>query len=335
MKKILYPAMIYFMMGLSAAAAEEVKLTTIIPHQDQVIGASGVVGNGYGSASPYNWNWRTASPTTNQFYVGGNVGIGTTSPIRTLDICSPTISSEMVMEVGDGKADYHRWNFVVNGGTGNAQAFSIRQLNDAGSGGNVPVCITGDGKVQIANTSFYTSNGYQTIDANTGYGIINLTSPYEGVLINGKQAVYWSTWSPALPTLYNTIWRKFPAGNDQIIFSDYPYGNGQAYSDIRLKKDIVTIPDALERLQSIRGVNFRWKKGRGDNAVHAGMIAQEVEKVFPEVVQTGQQDMKLIEYDRFMGVLVEAVKDLKKDDDELKRQTKSLADRVALLEKDK
>jgi hypothetical protein len=82
-------------------------------------------------------------------------------------------------------------------------------------------------------------------------------------------------------------------------------------------------------------VNFRWKKGKGDNALHAGMIAQEVEKVFPEVVQTGKEGMKSITYGQFAGVLVEAVKDLKKEHDELKRQNKTLADEVAFLEKNK
>ena len=65
------------------------------------------------------------------------------------------------------------------------------------------------------------------------------------------------------------------------------------------------------------------------------MIAQEVEKVFPEVVQTGKEGMKSITYGQFAGVLVEAVKDLKKENDELKRQNRSLADRIALLQKNK
>ena len=352
MKKILYPAVIYFMMGLSIATAEEVKLTTILPQQDQLRGRSGVVGNGYGSAFPYNWDWRTVSLTDNQFYVGGNVGIGTTNPCRVLHLYTPHVngvsapSSEMVMEVTNGASNYRKWNFVVDGGSSNAQEFCIRQLSDSG-GGYIPFRITGGTgpQVQLTNTSFYTdTNGYHTIDANTGYGILNIISPYGGVLINSTpsnmfEGVIWSSFRETNNphSTQSNIWRRFAyQTGDQIIFSDDAlYGNGQVYSDIRLKEDIVTIPDALERLQSIRGVNFRWKKGKGDNALHAGMIAQEVEKVFPEVVQTGQGGMKSIAYDQFMGVLVEAVKNLKKDDDELKSQTKSLADRIALLEKDK
>jgi hypothetical protein len=345
MKKILYPAIIYFMMGLSIAAAENVTVTTVIPRQDQLRGKSGVVGNGPLAGTPATplWDWRTVSLTDNQFYVGVNnglgMGIGTTSPIRALHLYTPHVngvsapSSEMVMEVGDGLADYRRWNFVLDGGTGNAQEFCIRQLNDAGSGGNIPFRITGGAspQVQFGGMSFYTdANNYRTIDASAGSGKINLVAQ-NGVRLNGFCAVYWKAYNGGNGIYCNN-------GAETLLFSDKsPYAPpGYAVnSDIRLKEDIVTIPDALERLQSIRGVNFRWKKGKGDNALHAGMIAQEVEKVFPEVVQTGKEGMKSITYGQFAGVLVEAVKDLKKENDELKRQNRSLADRIALLQKNK
>jgi hypothetical protein len=255
----------------------------------------------------------------------------------------------MVMEVADGLADYRKWNFCVDGGSSNAQEFFIRQLNDAGSGGNIPFLIGGGAapQVQLGGTSvsnggisFSNSGGFQTISTTNGSATIpyniNIVAP-NGVYVNGCPIVYWKMYNG-----YNCIYYK-NNGIDTEIFSNDPsyqntptyHAHGLVYSDIRLKEDIVTIPDALERLQSIRGVNFRWKKGKGDNALHAGMIAQEVEKVFPEVVQTGKEGMKSITYGQFAGVLVEAVKDLKKEHDELKRQNKTLADEVAFLEKNK
>ena len=132
-------------MGLSVAAAEDVTLTTIIPEQDQLRGKSGVIGNGPSSnpASSYYWDWRTVLLTDNQFYVGGRMGIGTNSPIRALHLYTPHVngvsapSSEMVMEVADGKADYRKWNFVVDGGTGNAQEFYIRKWGGNRKGGRM------------------------------------------------------------------------------------------------------------------------------------------------------------------------------------------------------
>jgi hypothetical protein len=67
----------------------------------------------------------------------GSVCIGTGTPIRQLHQISPTGSCEFVMEVADGLANWRKWNFFVNGGTGNKQDFALRILNDAGAAGSV------------------------------------------------------------------------------------------------------------------------------------------------------------------------------------------------------
>jgi len=113
-------------------------------------------------------------------------------------------------------------------------------------------------------------------------------------------------------------------------------------SDVRLKQNIVTIPDALERVLALRGVNFKWKDSHldGDN-LQMGLIAQEVEKVFPEVVHTANDKMgtKAVEYEHLVGALVEAMKELngivKQKDVELATQSKRIASfeaRLAALE---
>jgi hypothetical protein len=89
------------------------------------------------------------------------------------------------------------------------------------------------------------------------------------------------------------------------------HGNYHVSSDERLKKDIVTIPNALDKVLALRGVNFKWKE-KEDQSLMMGMIAQEVESVIPEVVHTQDNEMetKAVEYQFVVGVLIEAVKEL-------------------------
>lgn len=81
-----------------------------------------------------------------------HVGIGETNPLRRLHI-SNNSASEMIIEQTDAKADFRKWNFVVDGGAttggGVASRFYIRQLNDAATSGSIPFLISGNGRVGI------------------------------------------------------------------------------------------------------------------------------------------------------------------------------------------
>ena len=89
------------------------------------------------------------------------------------------------------------------------------------------------------------------------------------------------------------------------------HGDYHVSSDERLKKDIITIPNALDKVLALRGVNYRWKE-KEDQSLKMGMIAQETELVIPEVVNTQDDEMgtKAVEYQFVVGVLIEAVKEL-------------------------
>jgi hypothetical protein len=89
-------------------------------------------------------------------------------------------------------------------------------------------------------------------------------------------------------------------------------GNVTAYSDERLKSNIVTIPDALEKVKALRGVNFT-----KDGEASTGVIAQEVQKVIPEVVHEGDEYLS-VAYGNLVGVLIEAVKELSAEVEALK-----------------
>jgi hypothetical protein len=88
-----------------------------------------------------------------------------------------------------------------------------------------------------------------------------------------------------------------------------------ATSDQTMKTNVTTIESSLEKLDAIRGVNFNWKK---DDRYAMGVIAQEVEEVIPEVVSIDGEGHRSVNYGALVGLLIEAVKDLKNEVDELK-----------------
>ena len=99
-------------------------------------------------------------------------------------------------------------------------------------------------------------------------------------------------------------------------------GNVTAYSDARLKTDIHTINDALSICGKLRGVSYKWI---ADGKPSIGVIAQEVEEVLPEVVltqqvldPTGEKEVKSVDYGKIVGVLINAINELKAEVDELK-----------------
>ena len=94
-----------------------------------------------------------------------------------------------------------------------------------------------------------------------------------------------------------------------------------AFSDERLKENIETIPNALDKVCQMRGVTFNRTDFDGEKQM--GVIAQEVEKVIPEVVREDESEDKIksVAYGNMVGVLIEAIKDLKAEVDELKNRS--------------
>jgi hypothetical protein len=84
-------------------------------------------------------------------------------------------------------------------------------------------------------------------------------------------------------------------------------GNVTAYSDERLKDNIETIENGLDKVEQLRGVTYT-----RDEKENIGVIAQEVEKILPEVVLTADDEMgtKSVDYGKLTSVLIEAVKEL-------------------------
>ena len=94
---------------------------------------------------------------------------------------------------------------------------------------------------------------------------------------------------------------------------DIAAANFNSTSDISLKGNIKIIEDPIKKILQLNGVTFNWKENQKPSI---GVIAQELEKVFPELVTQG--DVKSVNYSGLIGVLIEAVKEQQKQIEELR-----------------
>jgi len=88
-------------------------------------------------------------------------------------------------------------------------------------------------------------------------------------------------------------------------------------SDERLKKNIHTITNPIEKVSALRGVSFEYKE-TGQKQI--GFIAQEIEKIIPEVVGENPDGYKGVQYQNVVGLLVEAIKEQQKQINELREK---------------
>ena len=100
---------------------------------------------------------------------------------------------------------------------------------------------------------------------------------------------------------------------------DIAAANFNSTSDISLKDNIQTIVDPLDKIIKLNGVTFNWKENQKPSI---GVIAQELQEVLPELVTQG--DIKSVNYNGLIGVLIEAVKEQQKQIEELKDLVKDL-----------
>lgn len=127
-----------------------------------------------------------------------------------------------------------------------------------------------------------------------------------------------STWAMYATSGY---WRLWCVNGDRMSVDGYGNvtftGDVVAASDERLKKDIQPIDGALDKILQSRGVYFRRKDCE---YVSIGVLAQEVLPVLPELVHEGEKGMLSVNYQGFVGVLIEGIKDLQKQVEELRQR---------------
>jgi len=103
-------------------------------------------------------------------------------------------------------------------------------------------------------------------------------------------------------------------------------------SDARLKTNVKTLHNSLEKILKLNGVSYNWMKEPTSNP-QVGFIAQDVEKVFPEVVVVDSNGNYSMVYQNLVAPMVEAIKEQQQQIEELIKQNKALARRIESLEK--
>jgi hypothetical protein len=103
------------------------------------------------------------------------------------------------------------------------------------------------------------------------------------------------------------------AGGDVVAY---------ASSDIRLKDNLELISNPLQKINQIGGYSFVWNEEKQDiyKGTDYGVIAQEIEEILPELVDTRENGYKAVKYDKLVSLLIEGIKDLSKQVEELKEK---------------
>lgn len=216
-------------------------------------------------------------------------------------------------------------------GSGNTSTVGgITMGNNAlfGSGGAIQGGLNIATQHSVAPIRFMTANTLVgKIDAQGHFGLGN-QDPHERLTVNGIVSLeeqdnydrthdgYGSLWAKSDGKLYYT--------ND--LGTEYDLTAGA--SDERLKNSIETVEDALTKTTSLRGVTFEWNESKKGEGTQLGLIAQEVEEIVPELVWEDKLGYKNIKHHQLTGLFVEAIKELRKENEELRQRLSVLENKL-------
>ena len=164
-----------------------------------------------------------------------------------------------------------------------------------GSGDAIPtITVNAKGLITGVTTTAVTSGTTITDDTSTDASrFLTFTSATSGSISAANVSSSKLIYNPSTGTVSATVFN--------------------ATSDISLKGNIKIIEDPIEKVLQLNGVTFNWKENQKPSI---GVIAQELEKVLPELVTQG--DIKSVNYNGLIGLLIEAIKEQQKQIDELK-----------------
>ncbi|MBW6499686.1 MAG: tail fiber domain-containing protein [Bacteroidales bacterium] len=231
-----------------------------------------------------------------KFYISGSTGIGTVSPEAGLHLKGAGFPSSFMYLQSNAGQDA---GFRIYEGTN--VKWSI--FNHSSSGG-LNIYNTG------GNTAIFAKQ------SNAFVGIGN-TAPTQALDVNGNARI-----------------RAIGSGAYSGVVNRTSDGTlTTSTSDIRLKENIQTLQGGLDKVLQLRGVSFTWINNP-EYGQRIGFIAQEFEKVIPELVFTNQTDgFKGINYAEVSAVLVEAIKEQQTQIDRLQQENQHLSARLERLER--
>jgi hypothetical protein len=275
---------------------------------------------------------QDASLTINQrvFHVSANqnVGIGDTvfdsvNPERLL-VSGSSVSSNII--VGKSSINNFTQLNITNKSNGSNASADVVATNDTGTdiGNFIDMGINSStfaGTIGAANEAYLYNTGSNLWIGNATPGANGNIKFFAGNLATAATLIISSSYQTTLsgslavgnitPSATNG---RIDASNDIVAFST---------SDERLKTNITPIQDALTKVTQIGGYEFDWMLNpeiHGNKGHDVGVIAQEIEKILPEVVTTRDNGYKAVKYEKIVPLLIEAIKDLQQQINELKNK---------------
>jgi hypothetical protein len=256
-------------------------------------------------------NAGTATKWQNKVVLNGTDLVGDVTPI-TIGVNTTSIAS----------SGTYRLLFVPTNTAGNQQASTNASLSyDPNTGYLSATRFVGSG---AGLTNIVTSIAVNGATAATGaVAISTVASAVSGTGVTVSAATGAVTFSigQAVGTASDVqfgsigVGAAAPGSNNVVV-----QGNVTAYSDRRLKDNIETITNALNKLTQVRGVTYTRTDIQDTLTRHTGVIAQELESVLPEAVMTNSNGIKSVAYGNVIGLLIESIKELDAKVDMLQQQ---------------
>ena len=251
-----------------------------------------------------NGTFTSTIPSVNGTLVStGSTGTVTSNMIADLNI----VNADVAVGAGITYGKLSLTNSIVNADVSVGAGITYGKLSLTGFITNADIA-TGAG-ISVSKLSVNTISG---ITLGSNLATLTFGTYLTGTSYNGSTAVTIATNATSANTASTIVARDgsgdFTAGT--ITATDF-----NSTSDIKLKENIKTVENSLNTLTQLRGVSFDWKEtGKGSY----GVIAQELEEILPDLVKNGE--VKSVNYNGLIGVLIEAVKELSEEVKELKKK---------------